>query len=164
MKQTDSKRDESKSHVFVVIDNFLAKEAHSGLLLFGAALLAMILANSPWSDSYFDLWHTSGGLSIGDHKLEMDLSHWVSDGLMAIFFLLIGLEIKRELVVGELSTLRKAAFPIAGALGGMIVPALLYVLVNLQGGGDISGFGIPMATDIAFVLGILLLLGDRRYG
>jgi len=161
VKQIDSKRDKTKSHVFVVIENFLAKEAYSGFLLFGAALLAMILANSPWSDSYFDLWHTSGGLSIGDHKLEMDLSHWVNDGLMAIFFLLIGLEIKRELVVGELSTLRKAAFPLVGALGGMLVPVLFYLLVNRQSGGDISGFGIPMATDIAFALGVLLLLGNR---
>ncbi|MBT4513438.1 MAG: Na+/H+ antiporter NhaA, partial [Chloroflexi bacterium] len=161
MKQTDSKQDRTKTQIFVVIENFLAKEAHSGLLLFAAALFAMLWANSAWSDSYFDLWHTSGGLSIGDHKIEMDLSHWVNDGLMAIFFLLIGLEIKRELVVGELSTFRKAAFPLVGALGGMIVPVIFYLLVNLQGGGDISGFGIPMATDIAFALGVLLLLGNR---
>lgn len=161
MRETACKPDEMKSHIFVVIENFLAKEAHSGFLLFGAALLAMIVANSPWSDSFFDFWETSGGLAIGDHELEMDLSHWVNDGLMAIFFLLIGLEIKRELVVGELSTLRKAAFPLVGALGGMLVPMILYILVNLQSGGEFSGFGIPMATDIAFALGILLLLGDR---
>lgn len=154
-------RDETKAHIFVIIENFLAKEAHSGLLLFGAAVAAMILANSPWSDSYFDLWQKSVSLTFGDRGITMDLGHWISDGLMALFFLLIGLEIKREFLVGELSSLRQAAFPIVGAIGGMIMPVLLYILVNLQSGGRPSGFGIPMATDIAFVLGFLLLLGNR---
>ncbi|MDY6912380.1 MAG: Na+/H+ antiporter NhaA, partial [Chloroflexota bacterium] len=154
-------RDATRPEFFVVIRNFFSKEAYSGLLLFGAALLAMILANSGWSESYFDLWHTPFGLSLGEHTYEMHLAHWINDGLMAIFFLLIGLEIKRELVVGELSSLRKAAFPIVGAVGGMIVPVIFYLAVNLIGGGELSGFGIPMATDIAFVLGFLLLLGNR---
>ncbi|MBM3132769.1 MAG: Na+/H+ antiporter NhaA [Chloroflexi bacterium] len=144
-----------------VIETFLSKEAHSGLLLFAAALIAMIWANSPWSDSYFDLWHTSATLSIGDHNMEMGLGHWVNDALMALFFLVVGLEIKRELVVGELSSLRHATFPIVGALGGMLIPALFYILINLQGDGQVKGFGIPMATDIAFALGCLMILGNR---
>jgi len=119
-RDNTTRSDQTKSHVFVVIENFLSKEAYSGFLLFGAAIIAMILANTPWSDSFFDIWHTEGGVTIGDHALMMDLHHWVNDGLMAIFFLLIGLEIKRELAVGELSTFRRAAFPIVGALGGML--------------------------------------------
>ena len=152
---------QTKAHIFVVIENFLAKEAYSGLFLFAAALVAIIWANSPWAVSYFDLWHTPVGLEIGEHIIDMNLSHWINDGLMALFFLVIGLEIKRELMVGELSSLRKAAFPIAAAVGGMIVPVIIYISVNLQQGGELSGFGIPMATDIAFVLGFLLILGKR---
>jgi len=152
---------QTKAHIFVVIKNFLAKEAYSGLFLFAAALIALIWANSPWSASYFDLWHTPVGLEIGGHIVDMDLSHWINDGLMALFFLVIGMEIKRELMVGELSSLRKAAFPIAAAIGGMVVPVLFYISVNMQQGGELSGFGIPMATDIAFVLGFLLILGKR---
>ncbi len=161
MKQKGKTRDDTKSRILVIIESFLAKEAHGGLLLFATALFAMLWANSPWPESYFDLWNTSGGVSIGGHTLEMDLRHWINDGLMAIFFLVIGLEIKRELTVGEFSSPRKAAFPIVAALGGMIIPVLFYVLVNLPSGGDLSGFAIPMTTDIAFVLGILLLLGNR---
>jgi len=157
----DKTRNETKSRIFVVIESFLAKEAHGGLLLFAAALFAMLWVNSPWPESYFDLWNTSAGISIGDHTIDMDLRHWINDGLMAIFFLVIGLEIKREMTVGELNSPRKAAFPIVAALGGMIVPVLFYVIVSLPSGGDLSGFAIPMATDIAFVLGILLLLGKR---
>ena len=152
---------QTKAHIFVVIENFLAKEAYSGLFLFFAALIAIIWANSPWSSSYFELWNIPIGFEIGEHIIDMDLGHLINDGLMALFFLLIGLEIKRELMVGELSSLRKAAFPIVAALGGIIVPVLLYASVNLQQGGQLSGFGIPMATDIAFVLGFLLILGRR---
>ncbi len=154
-------RAETKARIFIIIESFLTREAYSGFLLFGAALLAMILANSPWSQFYFDLWHTPVGLEIGERILDMDLGHWVNDGLMALFFLLIGLEIKRELMVGELSSLRKAAFPLVAALGGIVVPMFFYMAVNLQQGGQLSGFGIPMATDIAFALGFLLLLGSR---
>ena len=157
----DRRQYKTKAHIFVVVENFLAREAHSGFLLFGAALIAMLLANSAWSSSYFDVWHTPLSLAIGERSLSMDLGHWINNGLMALFFLVIGLEIKRELLVGELSSLRKAAFPIVGAVGGMIVPALFYIVANIQAGGQLSGFGIPMATDIAFVLGFLLLLGKR---
>ncbi len=151
----------TKAHIFIVVENFLAKEAYSGLFLFAAALIALIWANTPWSASYFDLWNIPVGLEIGEHIIDMDLGHLINDGLMALFFLLIGLEIKRELMVGELSSLRKAAFPIVAAVGGMLVPVLFYICVNLQSGGQLSGFGIPMATDIAFVLGFLLILGKR---
>jgi|TARA_Y100000310_G_scaffold340778_1_gene437715 NhaA family Na+:H+ antiporter len=154
-------RAETKGRIFVIIKSFLAKEAYSGILLFGAALLAMILANSSWSQHYFDLWHTSMGLEIGGRILDMDLGHWVNDGFMALFFLLIGLEIKRELMVGELSSLRKAAFPLIAAVGGIFVPVLFYLAVNFRQDGQLLGFGIPMATDIAFALGFLLLLGSR---
>jgi NhaA family Na+:H+ antiporter len=130
----------TKARVFVVIERFLAQEAHSGVFLFGAALAAMIL---------------------GQHVADLSLIHWINDALMAVFFLLIGLEIKRELLVGELSSLRKAAFPVLAAVGGMVLPALIYFGVNLQSGGSTHGFGIPMATDIAFVLGFLLILGSR---
>ncbi len=152
---------QTKAKIFVVIENFLAKEAYSGLALFGAAIIALIWANSPWSASYFNLWHTPVGIEIGEHIIDMDLGHIVNDGLMALFFLLIGLEIKREIMVGELSSLRKAAFPIVAALGGMLVPVIFYLSVNLGSNGEISGFGIPMATDIAFVLGFLIILGKR---
>ncbi len=157
----DREQAKTKAHIFVIIENFLAREAHSGFLLFGAALIAMLWANSAWASSYIDVWQTPLGLAIGERSLSMDLGHWINDGLMALFFLVIGLEIKRELLVGELSSLRKAAFPIVGAVGGMIVPMLFYIAMNLQAGGQLSGFGIPMATDIAFVLGFLLLLGKR---
>jgi NhaA family Na+:H+ antiporter len=151
----------TKARVFVVIERFLAQEAHSGVFLFGAALAAMIWANSPWSGTYSELWHTRLGLEFGQHVADLSLIHWINDALMAVFFLLIGLEIKRELLVGELSSLRKAAFPVLAAVGGMVLPALIYFGVNLQSGGSTHGFGIPMATDIAFVLGFLLILGSR---
>ena len=151
----------TKARVFVVIERFLAQEAHSGVFLFGAALAAMIWANSPWSGTYFELWHTRLGLELGQHIVDLSLIHWINDALMAVFFLLIGLEIKRELLVGELSSLRRAAFPIVAAVGGMLLPALIYFAVNLQPDGQTHGFGIPMATDIAFVLGLLLILGSR---
>jgi NhaA family Na+:H+ antiporter len=151
----------TKARVFVVIERFLAQEAHSGVFLFGAALAAMIWANSPWSGTYSELWHTRLGLELGQHVADLSLIHWINDALMAVFFLLIGLEIKRELLVGELSSLRKAAFPVLAAAGGMVLPALIYFGVNLQSGGSTHGFGIPMATDIAFVLGFLLILGSR---
>lgn len=151
----------TKAHVFVVIERFLAREAHSGVFLFGAALAAMIWANSPWAGSYFELWQSRLGLELGQHIVDLSLIHWINDALMALFFLLIGLEIKREFLVGELSSLRKAVFPIAAATGGMLLPVLIYFAVNLQPGGHTQGFGIPMATDIAFVLGFLLILGRR---
>ncbi|MDD4923274.1 MAG: Na+/H+ antiporter NhaA [Dehalococcoidales bacterium] len=161
MAKINENKYNTKPGISVVIENFLAKESLSGVFLFGAALIAMIWANSFLSVAYFDLWNTHVSLSIGGHAIDMSLGHWINDGLMALFFLLIGLEIKREMMVGELSSLRQAAFPVVAAIGGVTLPALFYILVNLQQGGQMSGFAIPMATDIAFVLGFLLILGSR---
>ncbi|GIW88083.1 MAG: Na(+)/H(+) antiporter NhaA [Isosphaeraceae bacterium] len=139
---------------------FLGAESSSGLLLIGVTALAMLWANSPFADSYFGLWHAPLAVELNGQRLEMDLSHWINDGLMVIFFLLVGLEIKREVLRGELASPRRAALPLAAALGGMILPALIYLLINAQGSAS-RGWGIPMATDIAFALGMLSLVGRR---
>lgn len=135
-------------------------EASSGLVLLAAAVIALVWANSPWSQSYEDLWHTPFAVGFAGAVFERDLHFWINDLLMAVFFLVVGLEIKRELAEGALSELRRAALPVAAALGGMVVPAALYLSLNLGGPGQ-SGWGVPMATDIAFAVGILTLLGSR---
>lgn len=143
------------------INEFLHKEASGGILLIICTVVALVWANSPWSDFYHHLWHTYINIDFGNVlNLNYSLHHWINDGLMAIFFFTVGLEIKRELLVGELSSMQKASLPIAGAIGGMVVPALLYVIFN-SGGQGADGWGIPMATDIAFVVGIMALLGSR---
>lgn len=128
--------------------------------MIAAAVVALAWANSPWGASYTGLWGTKLSISLGSFSLEKDLTHWINDGLMAVFFLVVGLEIKREILVGELSSPRQAALPIAAALGGAVIPAAIYVGINF-GAEGISGWGIPMATDIAFALGVLALLGER---
>ena len=142
------------------VRRFLDTEASSGILLLVAALVALIWANSPWSASYESLWHTDVAVNFGRYVLEGDLHHWVNDALMVVFFFVVGLEIKRELVDGKLRDPRTAAMPAFAALGGMIVPAALYFLVNAGGDGS-KGWGIPMATDIAFAVGVVALLGSR---
>jgi len=139
---------------------FFKATAKSSVILLVATVIALVWANSPLGEAYFNLWKTHLMVAIGQFKLDKSLSHWVNDGLMAIFFLVIGLEIKREFMVGELSQRKDAILPITAAIGGMIVPALLYIALN-QEGLSLKGWGIPMATDIAFALGILSLLGDR---
>jgi NhaA family Na+:H+ antiporter len=139
---------------------FFRLEASGGLVLLGCAVAAILIANSNWADAYFGLWKVQGHIGLGGFTIEESLLHWINDGLMAVFFLVVGLEIKRELLVGELSSLRLAGLPIAAAMGGMIVPALLYAALN-AGTPGARGWGIPMATDIAFSLGILALLGTR---
>lgn len=139
---------------------FTRAEASSGILLIICTVIALVWANSGFSESYLHLWHTKISVGLKDFSLNYSLHHWINDGLMAIFFFVVGLEIKRELLVGELSTPRQAILPVAAALGGMIVPALIYILFNLGGQGE-SGWGIPMATDIAFVIGLMALLGSR---
>ena len=131
-----------------------------GMVLLACAALAMAWANSPWEHSYRALWETELTLGLGSLSARLALHHVINDGLMAVFFFLVGLEIKREILVGELATPRRAALPVAAAVGGMVVPALLFTLVNLGGEGT-RGWGIPMATDIAFALGVLALLGSR---
>jgi NhaA family Na+:H+ antiporter len=138
------------------VATFLRSESAGGLLLMGSAALALVIANSPLADSYFHALHVHvGGLSVG---------HWINDGLMAVFFLLVGLEIKREVVDGELSSWSRRVLPGVAALGGMLVPALIYVAVNLQAPANLRGWAIPAATDIAFALGVLSLLGSRVPG
>jgi len=132
----------------------------SGILMLIATAAALIWANSAWSGSYESFWHTDLVLGVGSWSIEMSLSHFVNDGLMAMFFFVVGLEIKRELVTGELADRRAAAFPAIAAVGGMVVPAALFLLSNFGGAGA-GGWGIPMATDIAFAVGIVALLGNR---
>ncbi len=140
--------------------HFARSGSLSGVLLLVCTVLALGWANSPWSATYFGLLERELAIGPPGHPLTLSLLGWLNDGLMAVFFLLVGLEIKRELLVGELSTPRQAALPIAAALGGMVVPALVYRLVNPTG-PLAQGWGVPMATDIAFALGILTLLGRR---
>lgn len=139
---------------------FVRSQAFAGLLLFVAAAVAFFMANSPLREEYAALQHTHLALTLGERGLDLSLEHWVNDGLMAVFFLLVGLEIKRELLIGELANPRRAALAVAGAAGGMVVPALVYTAFN-AGGPGASGWGVPMATDVAFALGILALLGSR---
>ena len=157
------KQDQNKTPIEKLtypIQEFLHQEASGGILLIIATVIALAWANSPFAESYHHLWHTYLSIDLGGIGLKYSLHHWINDGLMVIFFFVVGLEIKRELLVGELSSVKKAALPIAAALGGMIFPALIYTIFNLGTEGA-SGWGIPMATDIAFVVGILALLGKR---
>jgi NhaA family Na+:H+ antiporter len=140
--------------------DFANKQSSGGLLLLAATVIALAWANSPWGESYAALWHTKLTVGVADFSITKDLTHWINDGLMAVFFLVVGLEIKREVLVGELSSARNAVLPVAAALGGAVVPALIYLLINAGTKGS-AGWGIPMATDIAFALGVLALLGQR---
>jgi NhaA family Na+:H+ antiporter len=144
----------------LVAQEFLSISASGGIVLMLATLIALVWANSSWLETYFHLWETSFSLRLGNALLSEHLLEWVNDGLMVIFFFVVGLEIKREVTAGELASPRLAALPIAAALGGMLVPALIYAALNLGGPGA-HGWGIPMATDIAFTLGILTVLGRR---
>ena len=140
--------------------DFIHTEAAGGVVLLAATLVALLLANSPWSEAYQSFWHTPFSIEAGPLHLSLDLQEVVNDGLMAVFFFVVGLEIKRELVEGELRGVRRAALPAIAAVGGMVVPAAIYLLVNAGGPGE-GGWGIPMATDIAMAVGVLSLLGSR---
>jgi len=152
--------DEPVQRIVAPIQRFLHVEAASGVVLLGAAALALAAANSAASDAFLAFWQTPISFQLGSFEMDHSLKHWVSDGLMAIFFFVVGLEVKREWVVGELQELRAAALPLAGALGGIVVPASIY-LALLGGEPEARGWGIPMATDIAFVVGCLAVLGPR---
>jgi NhaA family Na+:H+ antiporter len=142
------------------LQDFLRTESASGVLLLVMVPLALFWANGPFADSYESFWSTKVHLGIDEVSFSLDVRHWVNDGLMALFFFVVGLEIKRELVDGQLRDRRKALTPAMAALGGMAVPALIYVAMNV-GRGSVGGWGIPVATDIAIVLGVLSLLGSR---
>jgi NhaA family Na+:H+ antiporter len=139
---------------------FAATESAGGIVLLICAVAAIAWANSPAGDAYFHLWEHTFTIGFEGFALTKSLHHWINDGLMVVFFLLVGLEIKRELFVGELSSFKQALLPIVAAIGGMLVPAAIYAFFN-AGGPGAAGWGIPMATDIAFALGVLALIGDR---
>lgn len=147
-----------------IYDNFqrFYKSASAGgILLIIAAFISTIWANSPWGEYYHHLWEYELAFTFGSFKYGHSLHHWINDGLMVIFFFMVGLEIKREMLVGELSSFKKSLLPILGAIGGMLVPALIFVVFNYKHIDSINGWAIPMATDIAFALGILSLLGNK---
>jgi len=143
-----------------VFQRFFHSEASGGVLLLLFAIVALAWANSPWADLYDRMRYLPIGISLGEWSFAMSAAHWVNDGLMALFFFVVGLEIKRELVVGQLSSFRSALLPVAAALGGLVAPALIYTALN-AGTPGARGWGVPMATDIAFALGVLALLGPR---
>lgn len=142
------------------MQRFVHSEVASGVVLIAAAVVALLIANSPLATSYHDLLHAYVGVTAGSFELKNTVLHWINDGLMALFFFLIGLELKREALAGELTDRRNAVLPVFAALGGALLPALIYTLIT-RGGPGASGWGIPMATDIAFSLGILALVGSR---
>jgi Na+:H+ antiporter, NhaA family len=141
-------------------ERFLHRTTAGGIVLMGTSVVTLILANSTWGSSLRHLWEISAHISVGPWHLNLSLHQWVNEGLMTLFFLLVGLELKRSVMVGELSSLRDAALPVVGAMGGMIVPALIYHAIVPEGPAS-RGWGIPMATDIAFSVGILVLLAWR---
>jgi len=150
----------AEKYVIQPVSRFISKSTTGGIVLFVAALIAIFFANSPWAEDYAHFWHQHVVIAFGDYKLDMTLHHWINDGLMAIFFFVVGLELKRELTNGELASPKKAALPIIAAIGGMAFPAIIYLF--FAGGTDAAhGWGIPMATDIAFALGVMYMLGDK---
>lgn len=146
--------------ILTPFEEFLHRQTTSGLLLMAMAVLALFLANGPYAAAYEEVLRTYVGIGFGEWALKMSLHHWINDGLMVFFFFVVGLELKREFLVGELANPRNAALPITAAIGGMVVPALFYFALN-PGGGAAAGWGIPMATDIAFAIGAMALLGAR---
>ena len=141
-------------------EHFLHAQTTTGIILMFMTVLALILANTPLTETYAHFFHTKVDLNVGSWSLSHSIHHWINDGLMAIFFFIIGLEIKREILVGELSNIKVAILPILAAIGGMVLPALIYLSIN-YGGEGAGGWGIPMATDIAFAISALVLLGKR---
>ncbi len=146
--------------VYTPFEHFLHAQTTTGLILMGMTIVALILANSPFYELYQHIIHTKIEFDIGSLQIKNSLHHWINDGLMAIFFFMIGLEIKREILVGELSNIKVAILPILSAIGGMLVPALIFMALNKDSIGA-NGWGIPMATDIAFAISALVLLGNR---
>lgn len=148
------------SKVRGMLHSFLESQTSGGLVLLICTVIALVVANVPALQHLQELWHIEAGISIGNFKIEMSVMHWINDALMAVFFFVVGLEIKREMLVGELSSVKKATLPIFAALGGMLVPAAIYAIFN-HGTPTSNGWGIPMATDIAFAVGVISILGKR---
>src|SRR5688572_18423764 len=160
MVEMHNMRFEKIDRLLQPLNRFIAHESTAGLLLFVSALIALVWANSPFSATYFHLWEYEFAVRLAGYTVANSLHHWINDGLMAMFFFVVGLELKREIMAGGLSAPRQAILPLAAAVGGMLVPTLIFVALN-PGPPNVTGWGIPMATDIAFVLGILALLGKR---
>ena len=156
----DAPLEKAFDKILTPFEEFIHRETASGMLLMACAIIALIAANTALAHSYEHLLHTAVGFSFGDITLQKTLHHWINDGLMALFFFVVGLEIKREVLVGELSDPKQAILPIVAAFGGMIIPAALYYAITRDTEFS-NGWGIPMATDIAFAVGVMVLLGTR---
>ncbi len=152
--------EKSFDRILTPLEEFIHRQTTSGVLLMICAVIALVIANSPWHHDYEHFLHTEIGFSFGDSHFALSIHHWINEALMAMFFFIMGLELKRELLVGELASPARALVPIMAAIGGMAVPALFYYALNVSGAG-VKGWGIPMATDIAFAIGALSLLGSR---
>jgi NhaA family Na+:H+ antiporter len=148
------------NRVYTPFEHFLHAQTTTGIILMSMTIIALLLANSPFGEFYSHLFHTKIAFSFGESTISYSMHHWINDGLMAIFFFIVGLEIKREILVGELSDIKVAILPILAALGGMVLPALIYLSINYNT-ESAMGWGIPMATDIAFAISALVLLGNR---
>jgi NhaA family Na+:H+ antiporter len=156
----ESPRRRGVQRILAPVERFLAIESASGIVLMIAAVVALLWANSPWSALYTDLWHIPVGIRLGDFSFDRDVHFLINEGLMTIFFFVVGLEIRREIHAGELSDVRRAALPVAAAVGGMVAPAIIFLVMN-AGRASAAGWAVPMATDIAFAVGTLTLLGKR---
>lgn len=156
----ESPLEKSFARVMTPLEHFLHNETASGILLMIATIAALIMANSGLHHYYHDFFHTHINIGVAGRELDMTLHHWINDGFMTFFFFVVGLEIKRELLVGELSDMKAAMLPIVAAAGGMVFPALIYAGLNPEGPGA-AGWGVPMATDIAFAVGVMMLLGNQ---
>ena len=154
------KKSSLEIYLLLPIKTFINKQTSVGILIIISSLLAMLVANSPYAENYHAIWRQELYVGFDDAVLKKTLLHWINDGLMSIFFFMVGLELKREVMSGELSNFRSAILPIFAAIGGMIFPALIFYYFNF-GLDSIKGWGIPMATDIAFALGVLYLLGNK---
>ena len=152
--------EKSFDRILSPLEEFIHRQTTSGVLLMICAVIALVIANGPLHESYEHFLHTEIGINLGNSAFSLSIHHWINEALMAMFFFIMGLELKRELLVGELSSPKQALLPIMAAIGGMVIPALFYVAFNISSPG-ISGWGIPMATDIAFAIGALSLLGPR---
>tara|TARA_B110000503_G_scaffold42977_2_gene70342 strand:+ start:3279 stop:4628 length:1350 start_codon:yes stop_codon:yes gene_type:complete len=152
--------EKSFDRLLTPLEEFIHRQTTSGVLLMICAVIALVIANSSLHDQYEHLLHTEIGISLGSYTFSLSIHHWINEGLMAAFFFIMGLELKRELMVGELSSPKQALLPIMAAIGGMVVPALFYLALNTSG-PNATGWGIPMATDIAFAIGALSLMGNR---